>query len=211
MRVFILTSCVGTKKYSEADVKPVLEKYGLPMPRCDLENEEKYKEALKDFILPAFQMYQGSFKYIWDLVKKYRQKGDQVDLRIISARYGLISGDTLIIPYECTFQGFDQNRIRDTAEELRIYQNLLGFLEKNLFDLSVVILGVDYLLTVLDQRKGKDFFNRIRTKRLVTFAAKNVRPKITLPEEIVTFIPISGLGDRNRKLRAFVNSLDASE
>jgi len=203
MRVFILTSCVGKKKYSEEDIKSILENYSLPMPTCDLENEEKYKEVLKDFVLPAFQMYQGTFNYVRDLVNTYREKGDQAELRIISARYGLISDQTPIVPYECTFQGLGKNKIRERGEQLRIYENLLEFLGKNEFDQSIVILGKDYLLTVFDEKKRKDFLNRIKTKRLVIFASKELQPKVAFPKKTLTFIPVSGIGDRNKKIRKF--------
>ena len=207
MRVFVLTSCVGTKKYSEPDIKPVLEKHGLSMPGCDLENEEKYKEVLKDFILPAFQMYQGTFKYIRDLVNKYRERRDQVYLRIISARYGLIDEEKPIIPYECTFQGLGEKKIRQRGEKLRIYQNLVEFLEKNEFDECVVILGTDYLLTIFDKKKDADFFSRIKTNHLVVFASDKLRGRISFPENNLTFAPVSGMGDRNKKIKEFTLKL----
>ena len=208
MRAFILTSCVGDKKYSEADIKIVLEKHGLPMPACDLENEKKYKQVLKDYVLPAFQMYQGTFKYVRDLVSKYRERGDRVELRIISARYGLISEETPIIPYECTFQGLGKKRIRQLGQKLSIYENLLEFLGKNEFDQSVVILGENYLLTIFDEKLGIDFFSRIRTGQLVVFASRKFQSKVTFPKENLTFIPVSGIGDRNKKLREFIRLKD---
>jgi len=207
MRVFILTSCVGTKKYSESDIKPILEKHGLSMPKHDLENEEKYKEALQDFILPASQMYQGSFRYVRDLVNKYRLKGDQVELRIISARYGLIGEETPIIPYECTFQGLGKNKIRERGEKLRVYQNLSEYLKNREFDQSLIILGTDYLLTVFDTDKGIDFFRILKTEELVVFASKKVASKISFKPEKLTFLPVAGIGDRNRQLKNFAERI----
>jgi hypothetical protein len=55
MKIFVLTSCVASKKYSISDIKEVLDKHNLPIPTDNLENEQKYKEVLKDFILPASQ------------------------------------------------------------------------------------------------------------------------------------------------------------
>jgi len=211
MRVFILTSCVSKKKYSEVDIKAVLEKHGLPMPTCDLENEENYKEVLKDFVLPAFQMYQGTFKYVRNLVNKYRERGDQVELRIISARYGLIGEESPMVPYECTFQGLGKNKIRERAEKLRIYENLLEFIGKNEFDQSVVILGKDYLLTIFDEKRGMDFFSRMKTKKLVVFATSGLQTKVPFAKQNLTFIPVSGIGDRNRKVRGFINSIASGQ
>jgi len=203
MRVFILTSCVGKKKYSEEDIKSILEKHSLPMPTCDLENEERYKEVLKDFVLPAFQMYQGSFNYVRDLVKKYRERGDQVELRIISARYGLIGEETPIVPYECTFQGLGKKKIRERRDKLRIYENLLEFFGKNEFDQSVVILGKEYLLTIFDEKQGMDFLSQMRSKQLVIFASKGFQNRIRFPKGNLTFVSVLGIGDRNKKVREF--------
>ena len=203
MRVFILTSCVGKKKYSEEDIKSILEKHSLPMPTCDLENEERYKEVLKDFVLPAFQMYQGSFNYVRDLVKKYRERGDQVELRIISARYGLIGEETPIVPYECTFQGLGKKKIRERRDKLRIYENLLEFFGKNEFDQSVVILGKDYLQTIFDEKQGMDFLSQMRSKQLVVFASKGFQNRIRFPKGNLTFVSVLGIGDRNKKVREF--------
>jgi len=211
MRVFILTSCVSTKKFTDSDIKPILEKHGLPMPTCDLENEEKYREALKDFVLPSFQMYQGTFKYIRDLIKKYREKGDEVELRIISARYGLIAEKTPIVPYECTFRGLGKNKIRERAEKLRIYKNLLEFLGKNEFDQSVVILGRDYLLTIFDEKGGIDFFGQMKTDQLVVFASEVLQGRISFPKKNLTFIPVSGIGHRNKKVKEFINLIASGQ
>jgi len=203
MRVFVLTSCVGTKKYSEEDVKHVLEKHNLPMPRCDLENEEKYRLVLKNFILPASQMYQGSFESIRDMVCRYRSKGDRVELKIISARYGLIDEEASIIPYDCTFRHLGLNKIRSQGEKLMIYEDLLKFLKSDEFYESVVVLGKDYLLTVFDRKRSINIFRHFNTKRLVVFGTKTFRKEIEFPAECLEFIPVRGIGDRNRKIREF--------
>ena len=91
---------------------------------------------------------------------------------------------------------------------MSIYENLLEFLGKNEFDQSVVILGENYLLTIFDEKLGIEFLSRIRTRQLVIFAGRKFQSKVTFPKENLTFIPVSGIGDRNKKLREFIRLKD---
>lgn len=209
MKILVLSECVATKKYdpSKEPIKSILERYGLQIPSCDLENEEKYKEVLKQFVLPAYQMYEGSFKFIKELVTKFRKKGDKVQLLIISARYGLIDEDALIIPYQCTFKCLNKNEIRKRAKALQIYEKLMETIRNEWFDLSVIVLGKNYLLTVFDKSESKDFFRELKTKELVVFGSKNLEREIHCQEAKLKFIPVIGIGDRNKKIREFTNSL----
>jgi len=204
MMIFVLTSCTNKKKYSEADVRTVLKRNNLPMPTCDLNSESRYREALRDYVLPAFQMYQGSFRYIRELVNNYRARGDEVKLSIISARYGLLDGNAPIVPYNCTFKGLSEERIRQRGDELKVYENLARFLDQNWFNQSVVILGKDYLRTVLDEKRDINFFRRIETNQLTVFASRTLKSKIPFPEKNLRFVAVSGIGDRNKKIKEFI-------
>ena len=180
MKIFLLTSCVASKKYGASDIKEILQKFHLPIPTCDLENDEKYRDILKDFILPASEMYEGSFKFIKRLATQLRRAGNEVHLFIISARYGLINEHASIIPYECTFKGFKRKEIRTIAEKLKIYENLIDLLSGQEYDQSIIILGKDYLLTIFDKLKGKDFFQALKSKQLVVFGSKQLKNEIRL-------------------------------
>jgi hypothetical protein len=206
MKIFVLTSCVASKKYSISDIKEVLDKHNLPIPTDNLENEQKYKEVLKDFILPASQMYEGSFKYIRDLVTNLRKRGNKVDFYIISARYGLINENTLIIPYEFTFKGLRKKEIRERAEKLKIYENLINLVRNYEYDQSIIILGNDYLLTIFDKSKSKNFFKIIKCKQFVIFGSKKLKNRIGLPQKNLKLIAISGLGDRNKKIKEYIKN-----
>jgi hypothetical protein len=50
----------------------------------------------------------------------FAREENKVDFYIISARYGLINENTLIIPYEFTFKGLRKKEIRERAEKLKI-------------------------------------------------------------------------------------------
>ncbi|HDM05786.1 MAG TPA: hypothetical protein ENG34_00730, partial [Candidatus Aenigmarchaeota archaeon] len=196
MEVLVLTSCVASKKYGIAEIKPLLDKHNLPIPTDDLENERKYKEILKEFVLPASQMYEGSFKFVKELVNTLRKRGDEVDFFIISARYGLIDENTPIIPYECTFKGLNKDEIRAKAERLKIYEKVLEKLQEKTYDLAIFILGKDYLFTIFDKKTGKDFLKFLKTRKAIFFGSKELKGQINFPSGEFELIPVSGIGDR---------------
>jgi hypothetical protein len=209
LKIFILSECAATKKYdpSKELLKSILEKHNLQIPSCDLENEEKYREALKRYILPAWQMYQGSFNFTKELVTELRRKGDNVQLFVISARYGLINEHTPIIPYQCTFKGLKKNDIREKAKKLKIYEKLIQIISNEEFDLSIIILGKDYFITIFDKLEAKDFFKELKTKELVVLGSKKLEHEIRCKGVKLEFIPVVGIGDRNKKIKEFTKSL----
>jgi len=209
LKILILSECVATKKYdpSKEPIKSILERHGLQVPACDLENEEKYKEALKQYILPAYLMYEGSFKFINELVANFRKRRDKVQLLIISARYGLIDENTPIIPYQCTFKCLNKDEIRERAKKLQIYEKLIEKIRNEWFDLSIIVLGKNYLLTVFDESDSKDFFKELKTKELVVFGSKNLERKIHCKEAKLKLIPVIGIGDRNKKIKELANKI----
>jgi cytoplasmic iron level regulating protein YaaA (DUF328/UPF0246 family) len=209
LKILILSECVATKKYdpSKEPIKSILERHGLQVPACDLENEDKYKEVLKQYILPAYLMYKGSFKFINELVANFRKRGDEVKLLIISARYGLIDENTPIIPYQCTFKSLNKDEIRERAKKLQIYEKLIEKIRNECFDLSIIVLGKNYLLTVFDESESKDFFMELKTKELIVFGSKNLERTIQCKEAELKFIPVIGIGDRNKKMKVLTNYL----
>jgi len=207
MRILLLTSCVRSKKYRISDIKSVLDEHHLPLPMCDVENEEKYREVLKNFILPANKMYQGSFNFVKELANQLRRRGDDVDFFIISARYGLINESTSIIPYECTFRRLKKGEIRKQAEKLKIYENLIRVLKGQNYDQTIIVLGEDYLLTVFDKAEGKNFFQKLKSRELIVFGSSESKDQIGGPQENLRFVQVRGLGDRNKRLKEFTRKL----
>jgi len=45
-----------------------------------------------------------------------------------------------------------------------------------------------------------DFFSKMKTKQLIVFASKGLQTKVNFAKENLTFIPVSGIGDRNKKI-----------
>lgn len=202
MKVLVLTSCVASKKYGIEEIKPLLDIHNLPIPTDNLENEERYKEILKEFVLPASQMYEGSFKFVKELVDTLRKRGDEVDFYIISARYGLIDENTPIIPYEYTFKGLSKEEIRKKADKLEIYNKLKDSIGKKNYDRAIIILGGNYLLTIFDRERRKNFFQVIKAEKMIIFGGKQLENYIK-DYANVKLVPVNGIGDRNKKIKEF--------
>jgi hypothetical protein len=90
--------------------------------------------------MKALDRYEGvNFK----VIKKFnREKGrpDNVDIVIISARYGLITQDTYIEPY-------NMRMTRKRAETLRpdVMNNLKELISQKIYEEIFIVLGKDYL------------------------------------------------------------------
>lgn len=88
----------GINIQNHAEINALLAASGLQMPGNDLNNEIEYRAVLKDYIRPARYMYAGTFSEIRDFADELCPICD-VELCIISGRYGLIDQDEDIIPY----------------------------------------------------------------------------------------------------------------
>lgn len=76
-------------------------------------------------------------------VQAARALGHEVSVSIVSAGYGLVAGDELLAPYECTFQGMSADDRRGWADHLGLVESVRCFLAEPA-DLAVVLLGDDY-------------------------------------------------------------------
>ena len=101
MRILVITSCTGRKKYKPAN-QLQLEDF-LSVERRGVRSTE-----LKSFETSAAEMYTGQqHRYLMaGLEKVWEVYGSAVvDLHIISAGYGLLAEDDDIVPYNVTFSG----------------------------------------------------------------------------------------------------------
>jgi len=96
----------GIDIYEYEPLIKTLRDRGLELPTDDLEIENVYRSALWEFIRPAKLMFSGMFGE----VRKFSEElaiRHTVDLRIISGRYGVVSGDEEIIPYNVHLERMD--------------------------------------------------------------------------------------------------------
>jgi len=168
--VLIVTHCTEEKKVPWEKVLVALKERGLPVPSHDLENERVYREALRDFVKPAGEMYGGSFTAVKNLAEALRRAGKEVDVYILSARYGLIREDEPIVPYEATLKGKPKEWIRQWSARLGVENKLFKALSKK-YDLIIVVLPKEYahaVESVLHRLLNMENAVLILPKRVIT-------------------------------------------
>jgi len=95
--------------------------------------------------LPAGEMYTGQQHILLKRgIAVARANGIQVDLRILSAGYGLIPENQIIVPYEATFKGMTMGQLHAWARSLGVPQ-AFGQCIQNGYDFGMVLLGEKYL------------------------------------------------------------------
>lgn len=104
---------------------------------------------LSSYISPAADMYAGDHHQEImrgiDLLRETYGK-DCVDLKIISAGYGLLDENDRIAPYDATFSGLDGAAIDRKASALGIHADVEGAIAP--YDLVIFLLGKEYLRSV---------------------------------------------------------------
>ena len=138
-RVIVVTACTGQKADSSASL---LRTRDFARGATHI---EKHHRRMPDALRRAENLYRGQQHVrLMRGVEAARAAGWEVQVSIVSAGYGVVSGDKLIAPYECTFKGM-------SAVERRAWGNRLGLREAvqaalaTPAELSVVLLGDDYL------------------------------------------------------------------
>ena len=138
-RILVVTSCTGEKRF-----KP---KNQLTIE--DFKDREILKEKsqlLSQYSCPAGEMYKGlQHRRVMEGVNILRSclGKESVDVKIISAGYGIISEEEMIVPYSVTFNDMKSDEISSWADFLKIHENfqqvIIGY------DLIFVLLGDKYL------------------------------------------------------------------
>lgn len=145
MKVLVITSCTGEKKVEH---KRVLT---LKDFQKDKEHIKKREKQLEKVLTPARDLYSGQqhvrlMRGIHSAADKSTKNPIKVDLKIISAGYGLIPGSRKIAPYEATFNDMGKAELRDWANQLNIPKSFRNVVSKP-YDLILVLLGDKYLET----------------------------------------------------------------
>jgi hypothetical protein len=143
MKILVITSCTGEKQHTPDG--QLTKKDFLALH--DRENFQTLEERLTEHRLPAEEMYTGlQHVRLMRGVQDFRTKAgkDSIDLRIVSAGYGVIKGSRKIVPYECTFQGMKKGELKEWADHLRIPHDIRKVFAQS-YDLGLVLLGDSYL------------------------------------------------------------------
>jgi hypothetical protein len=145
-KIIVLTSCTGEKQ--DAPFQLTQADFRLKDDHFRVRESE-----LSDYLTSAQHMYTGQQHIrLMRGVEALRNSGSyEIDLRIVSAGYGLIAGDTPIAPYECTFQTMKMHEIVEWSNYLGIPERVRQLFQQSA-DLILVALGEQYLSALqLDQ------------------------------------------------------------
>lgn len=139
-RILVVTSCTGEKLHKPEN-QLTIDDFKDPIKLTQRENE------LNEYRVPAGNMYTGNqHVFLMKGIEQYRKSGNKVDLEIISAGYGLINENKLIVPYEVTFNSMDSTTIKQWARKQEITTNLQKKIKN--YDLIFFLLGDKYLQSV---------------------------------------------------------------
>lgn len=142
VKTLVITSCTGEKLY-----KP--ENQLLLSDFKDKETLKLKEEGLIEYKSKAGKMYTGKqHNRLMEGVEMLRKQfgRDFIDVSIVSAGYGLIDEDQVIVPYEVTFNDMNAKEIVEWAANLNINHSVTQKIKD--YDLVIFLLGDKYLKSV---------------------------------------------------------------
>jgi len=138
LSISVLTACTGVKI---ATGSPRLTQRDFAQGSSHV---AALHERLTASLVPAEKLYRGQQHVrLMRGVEAARDLGHLVSVSIVSAGYGLLGGDEVVAPYECTFQGMSSRERREWARHLALAESVGGLLEQPA-DAAIVLLGDDY-------------------------------------------------------------------
>lgn len=138
-RVLVVTSCTGEKRF-----KP-----NNQLTLADFQDAARLTDQeveLASYACPAGEMYTGAQHLrLMEGVKALRQAlgSTVVDVKILSAGYGLIAENREIAPYEVTFNAMKGYEVDAWARSLKVHRAFEQALQN--YDLVFILLGENYL------------------------------------------------------------------
>lgn len=138
LRVLVITSCTGEKSLE----------HEAQLTFADFQRGPDHVRSL-EAALPsarADELYSGlQHQRLMRGVAHARESGAiDLDLRVLSAGYGLVPADRMLAPYEATFAGMKRNELRGWARQLSVAPDVRATLAQR-YDLALLLLGEDYL------------------------------------------------------------------
>lgn len=145
MRILVITSCTGEKAVESPKALKLedFQKGG--------QHVRKRTSELAALLRPAEDLYTGQ-QHIrlmrgvaaFRAAHQTKAAASPLDLRILSAGYGLVPGAQKLAPYEATFQGMGKAELRQWADTLGVSKSFREAVAGP-YDLAIVLLGDDYL------------------------------------------------------------------
>lgn len=142
MKILVLTSCTSAKKYDPINLL-VIEDFDSS------DGLTRRTEELKNYKTEASEMYTGiqHISLMQGLKKIWSRYGiSVVDLHIISAGYGLLGRNDIIVPYEVTFSRMTDKQILERSNFLNIHKQVESLIGQ--YDLVLFLLGREYIIAL---------------------------------------------------------------
>ena len=139
MKILVITSCTSWKKHKPTN-QLQLEDF-LSVERFTARSAE-----LKSFETSAGEMYTGQqHRCLMDGLKAFRRVHEStvVDLHIISAGYGLLAEDDVIVPYNVTFSGLNKSDLEASSNRLQLHERVETLIKG--YELVFFLLGEKYV------------------------------------------------------------------
>lgn len=140
MKILVITSCTGEKSVDSPD----------RLTLADFQKGQAHvatrESGLAELMTPADALYSGMQhqRLMRGVLAARASAGLDVDLNIVSAGYGMVTGERKLAPYEATFIGLKKAEGRVWAKQLSLAHDVRQLLAQP-FDLGLVLLGDDYL------------------------------------------------------------------
>jgi hypothetical protein len=138
----VIGSCTGEKEIRDC---------ASLLTEADFDNPLVFRRReanLSAWGLPAAKLYTGwQHRYMAKGIEALRQRfgASCCTLKIISAGYGLVDENRILVPYEATFRGRPPQWIRERAQNLGIPHAIRE--SANGFEMVVFLLGKEYILS----------------------------------------------------------------
>ena len=139
MRILVITSCTGRKKHKSPN-QLNYEDFASP------ERLHRRTVELKGFKVPAAEMYTGQqHQHLMAGLEEVRKVYGLavIDLHIISAGYGLLAEDDVIVPYNVTFSGLNKGDLLARSDSLQLHKHVETLIAD--YDLVFFLLGKEYV------------------------------------------------------------------
>ena len=202
MKVLIITACTALKKHKPPN----------QLTWDDFVSPDRLPERireLKAFETPATQMYKGgAHRRLKAGVKELRAiyGSDIVDLRIISAGYGLLDEAEIIVPYNVAFRNvttgknLTRSELLDRYTHLQIHKDVERLILD--YDLVFFLLGQDYVKALELPFNVPDTVTQIflappSWKRMITDFSPNAYVVVTAWKELAA--KLEGANKNNLK------------
>lgn len=138
VKVLVLTSCAGEKKYNPPNSALVKDLDNLTL-------RKKKEEELENYITKAGEMFISSQNrmIMEGLSNLPVSEKVQIDVAYISSGYGFVNADDDIMPYDVNFSAMTMNELDERAGMLKIHEETY-YTARN-YDIVLFILGYEYL------------------------------------------------------------------